>query len=602
MALAAPDPAAPDPATSRAAATSGTTSSPATSGTASGTATSGAAERVVPADARDLADPLTHDLDVDAVVIGAGPNGLVATCLLARAGWDVVLLEANSRLGGAVASVEHTPGYVSDLYSAFYPLAAVSPVIRSLDLGSYGLRWRRSERVLAHLPQPGSDTAAILHADPEATAAALDAEAPGDGATWLRLVEEWRMVRDPLLQALFTPFPPVAGTVRMLARLGTPQALRLARRLLLPVERLGTELFHGRFAPLLMTGSAMHADVPADAPGSGAFGWILTMLGQDVGFPVPEGGAGSLTAALARRARTEGAGIYAPARVTQIVVGNGRALGVRIEGGRRIRARRAVLADVAAPTLYKELLPAHQVPARLLDEINRCFEWDLPTVKVNWALREPVPWQARDAASAGTVHLGCDLPGTRAWSGAIGSRSGAIGSWSCLIGGEQHTPHLFQIVGQMATADPSRAPEGAESLWAYSHLPRGVTSPDLAAELARRMEAEIEAHAPGFGGLVVDRWDQLPGDLAAGDANLVNGTVHGGTAQLFQQLVFRPTPGLGRPETPIEGLYLAGAAIPPGGGVHGGCGAAAARSALAGVRLGRIPRRLLVTATRYVTG
>jgi phytoene dehydrogenase-like protein len=551
-------------------------------------ATSSPAARVIPADAQDLADPLTHDLDVDAVVIGAGPNGLVATCLLARAGWDVVLLEANNYLGGAVASVEHTPGYVSDLCSTFYPLAAASPMIRSLDLESHGLRWRRSERVLAHIPSPRSSTAAILHADPEGTAAALDAEAPGDGATWLRLVEEWRIVRDPLLQALFTPFPPVAGTVRMLARLGTPQALRLARRLLLPVDRLGAELFHGRFAPLLMAGNAMHADVPADAPGSGAFGWILAMLGQDVGFPVPEGGAGAFAAALARRARASGAGLFAPARVTQVVVGDGRALGVRLEGGRRIRARRAVLADVAAPALYQELLPAHQLPTRLLDEIDRCFEWDPPTVKVNWALRAPVPWRARDVALAGTVHLGCDLAGTCAWSSAIGRG--------------QRSPHLFQIVGQLAATDPSRAPEGAESLWAYSHLPRGVTSPGQAAELARRMEEEIEAHAPGFGELVIDRWDQLPGDLEDSDANLVRGAVNGGTAQLFQQFVFRPTPGLGRTETPIEGLYLAGAAVSPGGGVHGVCGAMAARSAIAGARFGRIPRRLLVTTTRYLSG
>jgi phytoene dehydrogenase-like protein len=128
-----------------------------------------------------------------------------------------------------------------------------------------------------------------------------------------------------------------------------------------------------------------------------------------------------------------------------------------------------------------------------------------------------------------------------------------------------------------------------------------VTSPDQAAELARRMQEEIEAYAPGFGGLVVDRWDQLPGDLEAGNPNLVLGATNGGTAQIYQQLVFRPTPGLGRPETPIEGLYLAGAAISPGGGVHGGCGAVAAQAALSGARFGLLPRRLLVRATRHLT-
>jgi phytoene dehydrogenase-like protein len=542
---------------------------------------------VVPADLHDLAEPVHHDLDADAVVIGAGPNGLVAACVLARAGWDVVLLERNPHLGGAVVSVEHTPGYVSDLYSAFYPLAAASPAIQALDLESCGLRWRRSDRVLAHIPHPHSDVAAVLHPDPEDTAAALDADAPGDGATWLRLVEEWRIVRDPLLQCLFTPFPPVTGVVRLLARIGTPQALRLARQLVLPADRLAAELFRGTFAPLLLAGNALHADVPAIAPGSGAFGWILAMLGQDVGFPVPEGGAGALTAAMARRARAEGTRIHAPARVSQVVVRNGRALGVIVEGGVKVRARRAVLADVAAPTLYRDLLPGHALPPRLRDEIGRCFEWDLPTVKVNWALTAPVPWRAKDVAQAGTVHLGCDLPGLSAWSSALGCG--------------QRSPHVFQIVGQLAAADPNRAPEGAESLWAYSHLPRGEASPQQAAELARRMEEEIAEHAPGFGDLVVDRWDQFPDDLEAGNPNLVHGTINGGTAQIFQQLVFRPTPGTGRPETPVEGLYLAGAAISPGGGVHGACGAAAARAALAGARLGGVPRRALVTATRYLT-
>ncbi len=544
-------------------------------------------ERLVPAEVRTLATPLTEDLEVDAVVVGAGPNGLVATCLLALAGWDVCLLERNPHLGGAVASVERTPGYVSDLYSAFYPLAASSPVIAGLDLESYGLRWRRSGSVLAHVPHRHSEVAAVLHATPERTAAGLDAEAPGDGAAWLALVEEWRRVRDPLLQALYTPFPPVRGLVGLLRRIGTADALRLARRLVLPVDRLGAELFRGRHAPLLLAGNALHADIPVIAAGSGVFGWLLTMLGQDVGFPVPEGGAGALAAALALRAVAAGARLHAPAPVERIVVGNGRALGVRTAGGQWVRARRAVLADVAAPALYRQLLDPAQLPPRLLAEIDDAFVWDLPTVKTNWALSGPVPWRAEGAADAGTVHLGSDLAGLAAWSSALSS-----GRPSRL---------MFQLVGQLATADPGRAPAGGESVWAYSHLPRGDTRPDRAAELARRMDEELEAYAPGFGERTVDRWDQLPEDLAAADPNLVHGSLNGGTAQVFQQLVFRPTPGLGRPETPIAGLYLASAGISPGGGVHGGCGAAAARAALAGARLGGVPGRVISAATRHVT-
>ncbi|HET9656340.1 MAG TPA: NAD(P)/FAD-dependent oxidoreductase [Kineosporiaceae bacterium] len=545
-------------------------------------------DQMVPAAVRDLTSPLTEDLDVDAVVIGAGPNGLVATCLLAMAGWDVCLLERNGFVGGAVASVRHTPGYVSDLCSAFYPLTAASPVIAPLELELHGLRWRRSPAVLAHVPHRHSETSALLHHDPEATAAALDTDCPGDGEAWLQLFRDWRSVRDPLLEALFTPFPPIRAVLRLLIATGTPQALRLARRLVLPVDRLGAELFRGEHGRLLLAGNAMHADVPAIAPGSGAFGLILSMLAQDVGYPVPEGGAGALAAALACRARTAGARIHAPADVVRIVVGGGRALGALTRDGHRIRARRAVLADVAAPALYRELLHPEDLPTRLVAELDRCFVWDLPTVKCNWLLRGRLPWRAKGVTDAGTVHLGAGLP--------------ALSSWSAALGSGQRSPHTFEILGQLAAADPSRAPAGGESVWAYSHLPRGIFDPGQAAELARRMEEEIEEHAPGFGELVVDRFDQLPQDLAEHDVNLVHGTINGGTAQLFQQLVFRPIPGLGRPETPVRGLYLASAAASPGGGVHGACGAQAARAALAGARLGGLPGRFLVGVTRHLAG
>jgi phytoene dehydrogenase-like protein len=159
---------------------------------------------------------------------------------------------------------------------------------------------------------------------------------------------------------------------------------------------------------------------------------------------------------------------------------------------------------------------------------------------------------------------------------------------------------VFQVLGQLSTADPTRAPSGCESVWAYSHLPRGVPAADAARALADRMHGSQEEHAPGFSARVVDRWEQLPGDLEEHDANLVQGTINGGTAQIYQQLVFRPTPGLGRPETPVRGLYLASAAISPSGGVHGACGAAAARAALHDARLGGLPGRLLVAVARHL--
>jgi len=526
-------------------------------------------------------------ISADAVVVGGGHNGMVAACLLADAGWDVCLLEATERLGGAVASVEHTPGYVSDLYSAFYPLACASPVLQRLDLAAHGLQWCRSPDVVAHLARPQDEQCAVLRSSAEDTAAALDADAPGDGDAWLRLCRQWAVVRDDVLRCLFSPFPPVHGVLRLLSKLGTPEALRLARTFALPVHRMGTELFDGEAARLLFGGNAMHADVPSVAPGSGAFGWIMSMVGQEVGYPVPRGGAAALADALRRRAEAAGVQLLTRSRVDGVVVSGGRAVGVRTTDGREVRARRAVLADVAAPTLYRDLLSADVVPQRVRDEIERCFEWDLPTVKVNWALDGPVPWRATGARTAATLHVGADMA--------------QLASWSTALSTGQPSDYSFQIMGQLAVADQSRAPQGAESLWGYSHLPRNVPDRQAARELADRMHDTVEDFAPGFSARVVDRWEQLPQDLENDDPNLVQGAINGGTAQIYQQLVFRPTTGLGRPETPVLGLYLSGAATSPGGGVHGACGANAARAALHGARAGGVPARLLVAVSRYLS-
>ncbi|GAA5116242.1 phytoene desaturase family protein [Pseudonocardia adelaidensis] len=499
----------------------------------------------------------------DAVVIGGGHHGLVAAAVLADAGWDVCLLEATDVLGGAVRSAELHPGFTADLFSAFYPLTAGSPVLRALDLGGHGLRWAHAPAVLAHPAHPDGAPAAVLHRDRERTAAALG---PGDGEAWLRLCAQWDAIGDAVLRSLFTAFPPVRGPLELLRRTGTADALRLARFLALPVRRMGEELFAREPARLLLAGNGGHADIPPDAPGSGVFGWLLAMLGQQHGFPVPVGGAGELAAALARRAAAAGAELHTGERVERIDVRGGRAVAVHCATGRTVRARRAVIADVAAPALYRDLLPAAAVPSRLRADLER-FVWETPTVKVNWALREPIPWRNPGTAGAGTVHLGADARGLVRWAGEI--ESGTVPA----------TP--FLLLGQMTTADASRSPAGTESAWAYTHLPRGVADDRTADGLAERIDEVVEAFAPGFRDRVVHRMVQRPRDLQAADPNLVDGAVGGGTAQLYQQLVFRPVPGLGRSETVVDGLYLGSASAHPGGGVHGVCGWLAARAALA---------------------
>lgn len=501
----------------------------------------------------------------DAVVVGGGPNGLVAAAALGDAGWDVVLVEAQEQVGGAVRSAQvAAPGFVADLFSAFYPLAAASPVIRDLDLGAHGLRWSRSRDAVGHAFPDGR--AAVLHATAEETAAAFDAEAPGDGEAWLRMVAGWDRVRDPLLDALFTPLPAARPVARLLRRAGVSGGLDLARLALLSVRRLGAEEFDGEGPRVLLSGNAMHSDVPPDGAGSALFGWLLVMLAQDVGFPVPVGGAGELAASLRRRGEACGVQFRCGTAVSAVEVSGGRARGVRLADGTRIRARRAVLADVSATSLYGDLVDPSHLPPRLLHDLTR-FDWDASTLKLNWALDTPVPWRARELAGSGTVHLGVDDDGLVDVAADLS------------VGRMPRDP--FVLFGQMATADPTRAPEGGESAWAYTHLPRRRADDEEAVDLqVQRVEDAVEQVAPGFRAAVRGRFVQRPGDLHDADANLSLGAINGGTAALHQQLVMRPTRGLGRPETPVPGLFLASASAHPGGGVHGACGWNAAVAAL----------------------
>jgi phytoene dehydrogenase-like protein len=525
-------------------------------------------------------------LTVDAVVVGGGHHGLVAAAVLADAGWDVCLLEASDGVGGAVRSAELHPGFTADLYSAFYPLAVASPVLRSLELGRHGLRWSHAPTVLAHPRPPHGERAAVMHRDRARTAAGLDEDAPGDGEAWLRLCRQWDVVSEPLLRSLFTAFPPLRGPAQLVHRIGTAEALRLLRFLALPVTRMGEELFRGEAGRLLLAGNAMHADVPPTAPVSGAFGWLLAMLGQEHGFPTPVGGVGELAAALAQRATAAGADIRTGQRVERIDVRGGRVTAVRTAEGLEVRVRRALVADVSAPALYCDLLPPDAVPPRLRADLTR-FAWDTPVLKVNWALDGPIPWRAPEAAGAGTLHLGADVGGLIRWNADL--ETAVLPA----------TP--FLLFGQMTTSDPARSPAGTESAWAYTHLPRNVTDDASADELAARVDAVLEAHAPGFADRVLARHVQRPSDLQGADANLVGGAVNGGTAQLFQQLVFRPVPGFGRPETAVRGLYLGSASAHPGGGVHGVCGWLAARAALADHRaLGALRRRVRSGALELV--
>ncbi len=527
----------------------------------------------------------------DAVVIGSGPNGLVAANLLADAGWDVLVLEAGPQPGGAVHSSDDVaPGYVHDTFSSFYPLAAVSPTIRGLALERHGLTWVHAPAVVGN-PLPGGEWA-MLHREPDDTAAALDALAPGDGDAWLAMCREWEQIGDEVVGALLTPFPPVRHGLGALARLRSVGGLEFVRSLVSPVRTLAGTRFRGEGARLLLTGNAAHTDISVDAPGSGVMGWLLAMVGQHLGFPVPRGGAGALSGAMARRLESGGGSVRCSTRVTEVLVEGGRAVGVRTEHGEEVRARRAVVADVSAPALYGGLVPWEHLPPGWPERMRQ-FVWDPGTIKVDWALDAPAPWTGAPERVPGTVH--------------IAESSDVLSIMQAQISSGLVPDTPFLLVGQMAAADPTRAPAGAESMWAYTHVPQEVTGDaggdgirgtwdhDDTERLADRMQARIERFAPGFSEHVRARRVLGPRELEERDENLVTGALNGGTSNLHQQLVFRPVAGLGRAETPVRGLYLGSASAHPGGGVHGACGSNAARAALAHDRAGRVlaaPARL----------
>jgi phytoene dehydrogenase-like protein len=502
----------------------------------------------------------------DAIVIGAGHNGLVAANLLADAGWTVVVCEATSHTGGAVRSAEVTaPGYLSDLFSAFYPMSAASPVLSGLDLGSYGLQWSHAPAVLAHVFP--DDRCALLSRDLQVTAESAESFHAGDGDAMVGLIRQWEGLEKGVLEALFKPFPPVMPAQRLARQIGVGELLRLARLAALPVRRFGDENFRGEGGPMLFAGNALHADLSPDGAGSALYGWLLTMLGSTHGYPVPVGGAGRLADALVTRLLARGGVIRRDAPVREVRLSGGVATGVTLASGEVIDARRAVLADVPAPTLFQDLVGESHLPARMVEDLER-FEWDTSTLKIDWALSSKIPWTARDAAKAGTVHLGVDMDGLTDYAADLATR--------------RAPKHPFVLFGQMTTSDPTRSPEGTESCWAYTHLPRALAeSADCVAEQVERVTALLEHHAPGFGASIVGRSVQSPATLEQQNPALVGGAINGGTSQLHQQLVFRPVPGLGGASTPIDRLFLAGSSAHPGGGVHGGPGSNAALAALA---------------------
>lgn len=464
----------------------------------------------------------------DAIIVGSGPNGLAAAITLARAGCRVLVVEAKATVGGGLRTAELTlPGFQHDICSAIHPLGLGSPFFRSLPLADFGLDWIHPDLPVAHPLDDG--TAVALHRSFDATAASIGR----DGRAWQRLfepvVDQWEKLAPLLLGPLPMPRHPIA-----LAQLGM--------RALWPATWLARGLFREERAKALFGGLAAHAILPLEQPITAAFGLILGILGHTVGWPLPRGGSQQIANALADYLRSLGGEIV----VDQVV-----------QTLDELPSAQAVLLDVTPRQVLQ--LAGDRLPAPYRRQLTH-YRYGAGVFKLDYALAGSVPWRALECRQAGTVHLG----GTMAEL-AVSERA---------IGQGYHPERPYVLIAQQSLFDPSRAPAGQQTLWAYCHVPNGST-----VDMTERIEAQIERFAPGFRDLILARHSHSPADFERYNANYIGGDINGGVQDL-RQFWTRPALRLNPYTTPVKGLYICSSSTPPGGGVHGMCGYHAAQTAL----------------------
>jgi phytoene dehydrogenase-like protein len=502
----------------------------------------------------------------DAIVVGSGPNGLAAAITLAEAGHAVTVLEGAGRLGGAVATDELTlPGFRHDTFSSVYPAAAASPVFARWPLERYGLRWIHPRYPYAH-PLPDG-RAAVLARDVDETAASLDSLCSGDGAAWSRFVRPYVEHFDAWRETMLSGFPPLKGSLKLLAGLRLNGMLEWARLLLMPAHALAHELFRVDGARAWLYGAAIHGDVPPDGAGSAIAAVHLNVMGHAVGWPSPEGGAARLADALAGHLAALGGRTRTGAPVTRIAAERGRVVGAELENGERVPGR-IVIADVTPHALLA--LAGATLDGRYASALRR-YRYGPSTLKLDWALSGPVPWTAPQAREAGTVHV-------------AGTEQEILDALAQGRGRLPERPLL--LFGQQSIADATRAPAGKHTAWAYTHGPQETDWEQETERHVERVEAQIERFAPGFRDLILARHVQSPAEMQRRNPNLVRGDVGTGSYTL-DQAIFRPLASLTPYRTPLRGLFLGSAATFPGGAAHGVSGWAAARAALLEARIRR---------------
>lgn len=462
--------------------------------------------------------------EVDAVVVGAGPNGLTAAAVMARAGLDVRVFEANDTIGGG-ARTREVEGFLHDTCSAVHPLGVGSPAFRSMGLD---IDWLHPEIAMAHPFPDGS--AGILDRDVDRTADSLGPDADGYRTAVAPFVDHWRDLAGDLLRPPWAGWPTDPATV---ARFGLRAAV--------PASLLD-RLTRGEKAPALLAGLAAHSMAPLTAPTGTPIALVFAIAAHAVGWPVPRGGSRAISDALAKDFTDHGGRIETNHPVESLD---------------ELPSARAYLLDVSPTALARIAGP--WLPDRFRNRLER-YRYGPGVHKVDYALSEPVPWTAPECRKAGTVHLGPRYDDIRRALAAVHA-------------GRPPEPP-FLVTAQPSIVDPTRTPDGRHTFWAYAHVPHGWTG-----DLTDALERQVERFAPGFRDTVVARHVSRPADLEAANANYVGGDIACGSATGLR-LVARPRLARNPYSTPDERVFLCSAATPPGPGVHGMCGYHAARTAL----------------------
>jgi phytoene dehydrogenase-like protein len=473
----------------------------------------------------------------DAVVIGAGPNGLSAGIVLAQAGAKVLIVERETTVGGGARTKELThPGFLHDVCSSIHPLGAGSPFFRSLPLERYGLEWIHPDLPLAH--PIAADEAVALYRSVERTAGGLGTDGPA-----------YRRLMGPLVRDADSLFRMMLGPLRpsLQAASGLGSAARFGIAGMRSVSALARARFRGDQARALLAGLGAHSVLRLDQPGTAAFGLALAVAGHAYGWPFPRGGSQALADALAAHFRGLGGEIRVETEVRSL---------------RDLPRARAYLFDTTPRQMLDISGPRLQGIYRR--QLTR-YRHGPGVYKLDYALSGPIPWRAAACRAAGTVHVGGTLEEVEA---------------SELAMMEGHHPRRpFVLVAQHSLFDETRAPDGCHTAWAYCHVPNGSTI-----DMRDAVEAQIERFAPGFRDIVIERHVMTALDMERYNPNYVGGDISAGGNDL-RQILFRPAPRIDPYTTPNPSIFICSASTPPGGGVHGMCGYHAARSVLR--RIGR---------------